>query len=110
MPPARHRVNLLNQKNSPQAKITHSEVTFMLRPRVFAKSGRVFFKNSPFFSPHPCGTFLSEKGKGFPPFLFNLVKIPHTRAEEVLAAACFLVAGDVLNQVGVEAADADCSL
>ena len=41
-----------------------------------------------------------------PPFPFNLVEVPYTSSKEVLAATCFLVAGDVLNQVGVEAADA----
>ena len=51
-------------------------------------------------------------GEGFPPNFqfFRLVKVSYARPKQVLARTCFLVAGDVLDQILCVAADADCSL
>ena len=59
------------------------------------------------------GEAIVAVGEGFPLpqfSTFRLVEIPHARPKEVLARTCFLVAGDVLDQILCVAADADCSL
>jgi hypothetical protein len=53
-------------KNLAASKVTHREVTFMLRPRVFAKSGRVFSKTRLSFRHILVAHFFPDRRKTFP--------------------------------------------